>query len=28
MTDRQTDKPRYPVGNNRPHLHTWYCDVA
>jgi len=21
VTDRQTDRPRYSVGNNRPHLH-------
>jgi len=24
----QTDRPRYPVGNNRPHLRTKYCDAA
>ena len=28
QTDRQTDRPRYSVGNNRPHLHTYYCDAA
>ena len=22
VTDRQTDRPRYSVGNNRPHLRT------
>jgi len=28
VTDRQTDRPRYAVCNNRPHLHTQYCDAA
>jgi len=28
VTDRQTDRPRYSVCNNRPHLHTQYCDAA
>jgi len=23
-----TDRPCYSVGNNRPHLHTWYYDMA
>jgi len=26
--DRQTDRPRYSVCNNRPHLRTQYCDSA
>jgi len=28
QTDRQTDRPRYSVGNNRPRLRTQYCDPA
>jgi len=24
----QTDRPCHSVGNNRPHLHTQYCDAA
>ena len=28
QTDRQTDRPRYSVDNNKPHLCTWYCDAA
>jgi len=24
VTDRTTDKPRYPVCNSRPHLRTYY----
>ena len=28
QTDRQTDRPHYSVGNNRPHLHTYYCNVT
>jgi len=28
VTDRQTDRPCYSVGNNRPHLRTQYCDAA
>jgi len=28
QTDRQTDRPRYSVCNNRPHLRTSYCDAA
>jgi len=28
QTDRQTDKPRYSVGNNRRHLLTQYCDCG
>jgi len=28
VTDRQTDRPRYSVCNNRPQLRTWYCDAA
>jgi len=27
-TDRQTDWPCHSVGNNRPHLHMQYCNVA
>jgi len=28
QTDRQTDRPRYSVSNNGPHLLTYYCDAA
>jgi len=28
QTNRQTDRSRYSVGNNRPHLRTYYCDAA
>jgi len=28
VTDRPTDRPRYSVCNNRPHLRTQYCDAA
>ena len=28
VTDLQTDRPRYSVGNNSPHLRTQYCDAA
>jgi len=27
VTDRQTNRPRYSVGDNRPHLRTHYCDA-
>jgi len=27
-TDRLTDRPRYSVSSNRPHLHSTYCDAA
>ena len=26
-TDRQTDRPRYSVSSNRPHLRTLYCNA-
>jgi len=28
VTNRQTDRPRYSVCNNRPHLPMYYCDAA
>jgi len=28
QTDPPTDRPRYSVGNNRPHLRTQYCDAV
>jgi len=28
QTDRQTDRPRYSVGNSRSHLRTYCCDAA
>jgi len=28
VIDRQTDRPRYTVCNNSPHLRLQYCDAA
>jgi len=28
LTDRQIDRPRYSVGNSRPHLRTQYCNAV